>query len=60
MGHDRGFAAGQQCFVKLARALAIVQAVVADALGPVSVVVADDHGERIAAATMGGAAPTRA
>ena len=43
--------------MKLARALAIVQAVVADALGPVSVVVADDHGGRIAAATMGGAAP---
>jgi uncharacterized protein GlcG (DUF336 family) len=43
--------------VTLERALAIVQAVVADAPGPVSVFVADDHGELVAAATMDGAAP---
>ena len=43
--------------MKLARALVIVEAVVADAPGPVSVFVADDHGELVAAATMDGAAP---
>ncbi len=43
--------------MKLARALAIVNAVVSDAPGPVSVFVADDHGELVAAATMDGAAP---
>jgi uncharacterized protein GlcG (DUF336 family) len=43
--------------VKLERALAIVDAVVAAAPGPVSVFVADDHGELVAAATMDGAAP---
>ena len=43
--------------MKLERALAIVQAVVGDAPGPVSVFVADDHGELVAAATMDGAAP---
>jgi uncharacterized protein GlcG (DUF336 family) len=43
--------------VKLEQAMAIVQAVVADASGPVSVFVADDHGEIVAAATMDGAAP---
>ena len=43
--------------MKLDRALAIVQAVVGDAPGPVSVFVADDHGELVAAATMDGAAP---
>jgi glc operon protein GlcG len=42
--------------VKLERAFAIVEAVVADAPGPVSVFVADDHGELVAAATMDGAA----
>ena len=41
----------------LARALAIVNDVVANASGPVSVFVADTHGELIAAATMDGAAP---
>jgi glc operon protein GlcG len=41
----------------LARALAIVDDVVANASGPVSVFVADTHGELIAAATMDGAAP---
>jgi glc operon protein GlcG len=40
----------------LARALAIVDYVVANASGPVSVFVADAHGELIAAATMDGAA----
>ena len=43
--------------MKLEQALAIVQAVVAEAPGPVSVFVADDHGEVVAAATMDGAAP---
>src|SRR6266542_4177394 len=43
--------------MKLERALAIVQLVVAEAPGPVSVFVADDHGEVVAAATMDGAAP---
>ena len=41
----------------LARAQAIVGYVVANASGPVSVFVADSHGELIAAATMDGAAP---
>src|SRR5256885_3185110 len=43
--------------MRLDRALAIVQFVVAEAPGPVSVFVADDHGELTAAATMDGAAP---
>ncbi len=43
--------------MRLERALAIVQFVVAEAPGPVSVFVADDHGEVVAAATMDGAAP---
>jgi uncharacterized protein GlcG (DUF336 family) len=43
--------------VKLEQAMRIVQAVVAEAPGPVSVYVADDHGEIVAAATMDGAAP---
>jgi uncharacterized protein GlcG (DUF336 family) len=43
--------------VTLAQALAIVEAVVSGAPGPVSVFVADDHGELVAAATMDGAAP---
>jgi len=43
--------------VKLEQALAIVQHVVGAASGPVSVYVADDHGELVAAATMDGAAP---
>jgi uncharacterized protein GlcG (DUF336 family) len=38
-------------------ALAIVRFVVEEASGPVSVFVADDHGELVAAATMDGAAP---
>jgi glc operon protein GlcG len=42
--------------VKLARARAIVDDVVANAPGPVSVFVADAHGELVAAATMDGAA----
>jgi glc operon protein GlcG len=41
----------------LARAQAIVDYVVANASGPVSVFVADPHGEVVAAATMDGAAP---
>jgi uncharacterized protein GlcG (DUF336 family) len=43
--------------VRLDQALQIVQAVVRDAAGPVSVFVADSHGEVVAAATMDGAAP---
>ncbi len=41
----------------LARARAIVDHVVSNAPGPVSVFVADDHGELVAAATMDGAPP---
>jgi glc operon protein GlcG len=43
--------------MELQRALAIVNFVVAEAPGPVSVFVADTHGEVVAAATMDGAAP---
>jgi uncharacterized protein GlcG (DUF336 family) len=43
--------------MKLEQALSIVQSVVRQAPGPVSVYVADDHGELVAAATMDGAAP---
>jgi uncharacterized protein GlcG (DUF336 family) len=43
--------------VRLEQALAIVRHVVESAPGPVSVYVADDHGEIVAAATMDGAAP---
>jgi glc operon protein GlcG len=43
--------------VKLDHARAIVDAVVGEASGPVSVFVADAHGELVAAATMDGAAP---
>src|SRR3954451_16434421 len=43
--------------MELERARAIVDHVVANAPGPVSVYVADDHGEVVAAATMDGAAP---
>jgi glc operon protein GlcG len=43
--------------MKLEHALAIVGFVVDEATGPVSVFVADDHGEIVAAATMDGAAP---
>jgi uncharacterized protein GlcG (DUF336 family) len=43
--------------VRLTRARAIVDHVVESASGPVSVFVADAHGELVAAATMDGAAP---
>ena len=43
--------------MRLARARAIVDDVVETASGPVSVFVADTHGELVAAATMDGAAP---
>ncbi len=43
--------------MKLEQALAIVRAVVERAPGPVSVFVAEEHGELVAAATMDGAAP---
>jgi uncharacterized protein GlcG (DUF336 family) len=41
----------------LERAFAIVEWIVGQAAGPVSVFVADDHGEVVLAATMDGAAP---
>jgi uncharacterized protein GlcG (DUF336 family) len=43
--------------MRLERARAIVEDVVANAAGPVSVYVADTHGELVAAVTMDGAAP---
>jgi uncharacterized protein GlcG (DUF336 family) len=43
--------------MQLGQALQIIDHVVSSAQGPVSVFVADDHGEIIAAATMDGAAP---
>ena len=43
--------------MRLQHALAIVNHVVSEAPAPVSVFVADDHGELVAAATMDGAAP---
>src|SRR5579872_4782760 len=43
--------------MKLQAALQIVQFVVSEAPAPVSVFVADSHGEIVAAATMDGAAP---
>ena len=43
--------------MKLERALAIVRLVVDEAPAPLSVFVADEHGELVAAATMDGAAP---
>ena len=43
--------------MRLERALRIVELVVAEAGSPVSVFVADGHGELVAAATMDGAAP---
>ena len=43
--------------MRLEQAQAIVGSVVGSARGPVSVFVADDHGELVAAATMDGAAP---
>ena len=43
--------------MRLEQALAVVEAVVSAAPGPVAVFVADGHGELVAAATMDGAAP---
>ena len=43
--------------MKLEHALAIVHTVIGEAGAPVSVFVADSHGELVAAATMDGAAP---
>ncbi len=43
--------------MRLARARAIVDHVLENASGPVSVFIADTHGELVAAATMDGAAP---
>jgi len=52
-----GALANYDCRVKLERARAIVDFVLAEAPVPVSVFVADAHGELVAAATMDGAAP---
>ena len=43
--------------MKLLQARAMIEAVLENAPGPVSVYVVDDHGELVAAATMDGAAP---
>jgi uncharacterized protein GlcG (DUF336 family) len=43
--------------MKLLQARAMIDAVLENAPGPVSVYVVDDHGELVAAATMDGAAP---
>ena len=43
--------------MKVLQALAMVNAVLENAPGPVSVYVTDEHGELVAAATMDGAAP---
>jgi uncharacterized protein GlcG (DUF336 family) len=43
--------------MRLKQALAVVNAVIEEASAPLSVFVADDHGELVAAATMDGAAP---
>ncbi|MDX6398603.1 MAG: glc operon protein GlcG [Gaiellaceae bacterium] len=43
--------------MKLEQALAIVENVIGEAPAPVSVFVAEEHGELVAAATMDGAAP---
>ncbi len=43
--------------MQLQNALQIVEHIISSAPGPVSVFVADDHGEVVAAATMDGAAP---
>ena len=43
--------------MRLEQALAVVRSVIDKAPGPVSVFVADEHGELVAAATMDGAAP---
>jgi uncharacterized protein GlcG (DUF336 family) len=43
--------------MRLEQAMAILEAVVKAAPGPVSVFVSDDHGELVAAATMDGAPP---
>lgn len=43
--------------MRLEQALEIVRHVVSEAPSPVSVFIADDHGELVAAATMDGAAP---
>ena len=43
--------------MKLLQARAMIEAILENAPGPVSVYVVDDHGELVAAATMDGAAP---
>ena len=48
---------GKMGGMRLDRARAIVEVVVSEAPSPVSVFVADTHGELVAAATMDGAAP---
>jgi glc operon protein GlcG len=53
----RGLRVRDNGWMKLERARAIVDFVISEAPSPVSVYVADDHGELVAAATMDGAAP---
>jgi uncharacterized protein GlcG (DUF336 family) len=53
----KSFESARMLRMKLERARAIVDFVVSEAPGPVSVFVADTHGELVAAATMDGAAP---
>jgi glc operon protein GlcG len=55
-GHDSILTARMRQ-MQLGQALQIIDHVVSSAQGPVSVFVADDHGEVVAAATMDGAAP---
>ena len=52
-----GYESGKMPGVRFERARAIVDFVISEAPGPVSVFVSDAHGELIAAATMDGAAP---
>jgi glc operon protein GlcG len=52
-----GYESGKMAGMRLERARAIVDFVVSEASSPVSVYVADAHGELVAAATMDGAAP---
>ena len=53
----RSIVTARMAQMQLGQALQIVDHVVSSAPGPVSVFVADDHGEVVAAATMDGAAP---
>ena len=57
MATDLSTTSRQDVRVKLQQAQAVVDFVLEQAAAPVSVFVADDHGELVAAATMDGAAP---